>query len=367
MNKILIIEDDNALREQIAHVLRFEGFETLEAPNGRAGIDAAISALPDLIICDIMMPGLDGFGVLQALRDHPRTAMTPFIFLTALVASHDQRHGMEEGADDYLTKPYHPDALLGSVRRRLAKRTRQIEESRARAEEVSLAVAASLPQEILETLDRITTVTKLLALKYAGTDPQIAATHQSVTQESVRLRRMMRRLHLYTQLPQLYANRFEFLKTASPSGTESVIERAAREVCGNWKRQADLKISLHSATLPMCAEYLTLTVEELVDNACKFSEPGTPVEVQGQGQSAFWSLVVKSRGTGMSADQIARIGAFKQFWSGGKKPPGLGLGLALTQGIARLHACEFEVQSGGAEVTASVLMPLETEGGKSHE
>jgi signal transduction histidine kinase len=106
-------------------------------------------------------------------------------------------------------------------------------------------------------------------------------------------------------------------------------------------------------------EYLVLLVEELVDNACKFSAPGTLIEVKGHGQLEFWSLAVSNRGTGMSQDQIARVGAFKQFWNCSKKPQGLGLGLVLTQGVARLHGCEFAIESGAGAITASVLVPLE--------
>jgi len=364
---ILIIEDERAIRKQMAQILRFEGFETLEAENGRLGAATAIASLPDLIICDIMMPGLDGFGVLQTLRDNPRTAMIPFIFLTALVASQDVRHGMEEGADDYITKPCQPAVLIGSVRRRLEKRNRQIEESRLRAEEVSLAVAASVPSEILETLDCITTVTNLLALKYDGQDIQAAAMHQSVVQETVRLRRMMRRLHLYAQLPQLYANRFELAKTGYLTPAKALIDRVAREVCQTWKREMDLVLESELVHLPINEEFVVLLVEELVDNACKFSTPGSAIEVKSQGKREFWSMAVSNRGAGMTANQIAQIGAFKQFWNGNKKPRGLGLGLALTQGIARLHGCEFAVQSGTGETTATVLVPLETEGAKTNE
>ena len=359
MHRILIIEDEPAIRKQMAQVLHFEGYEALEAENGRLGAAAAIASLPDLIICDIMMPDLDGFGVLQALRDNPRTAMIPFIFLTALVANHDLRRGMEEGADDYITKPYKPAALIGSVRRRLEKRNRQIEESHLRAEEVSLAVAASVPSEVLETLDRITTLTNLLALKCAGEDLQVAAVHHSVVQESARLRRMMRRLHLYAQLPQLYANRFALAGTGQFTTAGAVIKRAAREVCRIWKREMDLVVTSEQVPLPLGEEYLVLLVEELVDNACKFSEPGTPVEVKGYSTREFWSLTVHNRGAGMSPDQIVRIGAFKQFWNGSKKPRGLGLGLALTQGVVRLHGCEFAIQSTLKATTATVLVPVE--------
>ena len=184
--------------------------------------------------------------------------------------------------------------------------------------------------------------------------------HQSVVQESVRLRRMMRRLHLYAQLPQLYANRFELVSAGHLTPAGAVLERVAREVCRTWKRELDLVVQSEPVDLPLGEEYLVLLVEELVENACKFSLPGTPVEVKGHGERAFWSLAVSNRGAGMSADQIAGIGAFKQFWNGSKKPPGLGLGLALTQGVARLHGCEFAIESRADATTASVLVPLET-------
>jgi DNA-binding response OmpR family regulator len=359
MPKILIIEDDQTLRRQMARLLQFEGFEVLEAANGTAGV-AAAGTLPDLIICDIMMPDLDGFGVLQALRKDPRTALIPFIFLTALVAHDDLRHGMEEGADDYITKPYNPARLLGSVRRRLEKRQRQLEENRRRADEVSLAVAAAVPSEILDSLDHISTVINLLALKYAAQDPQVAAMQQSVALESLRLRRLMRRLHLYAQLPQLYALRFELAKTGPPAAAGTVLERVAREVCRSWNREADLSIASEAAALPIGEEYLAMLVEELLDNACKFSAPGTRITVSGQDQRAFWSLTVSNDGAGLSAEQISQLGAFKQFLHGSQKPRGLGLGLALTQGIARLYGCEFAIQSNAGTTTATLLVPLES-------
>ncbi len=359
MKKLLLIEDDAPTRKLTAMVLRFEGFEVLEANDGREGISAALSAIPDLVICDIMMPDVDGFGVLRALRADPRTALTPFIFVTAMVAQGDLRHGMEEGADDYITKPYNPDALLGSVRRRLEKRARQIEESGRRVEEVSLAVAASVPQEILTTLDHITTVTNLLAIKYSAQDPQVAAMHEIVTRESLHLRRIMRRLGLYAQLPHLYAHRFDLTHRGLASTSSAVLEPIAREVCRRWNRSLDLAVTSEPAPVPLGEDYLALLVEELVDNACKFSAPGTAIEVRGHGEPEFWSLAVCNRGSGLSASQFAQIGAFKQFWNGDQKPRGLGLGLALAQGVARLHGCEFTIQSEAETVTATVLVPLE--------
>ena len=359
MEKILVIEDEPAMRKMTAQALRFEGFDVLEAPDGKSGVMTALSSFPDLIVCDVMMPDLDGFGVIHALRANPRTALTPFIFLTAMAANGDLRHGMEVGADDYLTKPFKIEDLIGSVRRRLEKRKRQIEESERKAEEVSLAVAASVPQEILESLDQITNVTNSIALKYAAQDSEVAAMQEVVELGALRLRRIMRRLHLYAQLPQLYANRFELVGAGSLVAAETVIERVARAVCRSWKRDSDLAVASEAAQLPIGEEYLELLVEELVDNACKFSTPGSGIEVRVQSHPEYWSLTVCNKGTGLSADQTARIGAFKQFWSGSARPRGLGLGLALTEGVARLHGAEFVIESDAGSVAATILIPLE--------
>ncbi|MCC5629728.1 EAL domain-containing response regulator [Nostoc sphaeroides] len=121
MPKILIIEDEEAVRENILDLLEAEDFETIAAANGRIGIHLAISEVPDLILCDMMMPQLDGYGVLTALRQDPSTATVPFIFLTAKSAKSDFRQGMNMGADDYITKPFTRAELLSAIMNRLEK------------------------------------------------------------------------------------------------------------------------------------------------------------------------------------------------------------------------------------------------------
>lgn len=121
MNKILLIEDETSVRENILDLLEAEGFETISAPNGKVGIDLALSEAPDLILCDLMMPEVDGYGVLQKLRQEAVTSTIPFIFLTAKSTRTDFRQGMDLGADDYLTKPFTRAELLGAINSRLDK------------------------------------------------------------------------------------------------------------------------------------------------------------------------------------------------------------------------------------------------------
>jgi CheY-like chemotaxis protein/tRNA A-37 threonylcarbamoyl transferase component Bud32 len=121
MTIVLVIEDEDMIRQNIAETLDYEGFTTIQAENGLTGVELALNNVPDLIICDIMMPELDGYEVLRRLQNEPQTAVIPFIFLTALAERHYMRYGMALGADDYLTKPCTPDELLSSIQTRLAK------------------------------------------------------------------------------------------------------------------------------------------------------------------------------------------------------------------------------------------------------
>jgi EAL domain-containing protein (putative c-di-GMP-specific phosphodiesterase class I) len=121
MPKILVIEDEESVRENLLDLLVAEEFETVAAANGKIGLNLAISEVPDLILCDMMMPEMDGFGVLKALRQQPLTATIPFIFLTAKSAKSDIRQGMDMGADDYLTKPFTRSELLSAIMNKLEK------------------------------------------------------------------------------------------------------------------------------------------------------------------------------------------------------------------------------------------------------
>lgn len=121
VKRILVIDDDTKLRHQCAELLRLEGYEVTEARNGREGVDQARRNVPDLVLCDVSMPELNGHRVLETLRAEPRTAHVPFVFLTGWGEQHDVRAGMNLGADDYLVKPVVPDELAAAVRARLRR------------------------------------------------------------------------------------------------------------------------------------------------------------------------------------------------------------------------------------------------------
>lgn len=121
MKKVLLIEDDTTVRENTAELLELSGYEVITASNGKYGIEKAKMEIPDIVVCDIMMPETDGYGVLQELSKQPETANIPFIFLSAKTEHKDIRKGMDLGADDYLTKPFEEDELLSAIQSRLTK------------------------------------------------------------------------------------------------------------------------------------------------------------------------------------------------------------------------------------------------------
>ena len=125
MKKILVIEDEPEMRRNLLTILRLEKFQPLGAENGRVGVELARKEKPDVILCDVMMPELDGYGVIAELRDDAATVAIPFIFLTAKGEKPDIRAGMNLGADDYLTKPVAKADLLEAIRSRLERASQQ--------------------------------------------------------------------------------------------------------------------------------------------------------------------------------------------------------------------------------------------------
>ena len=148
MKKILVIEDEPQTRKNIALILQMEGFEAVTAANGRIGLEVAAREKPDVILCDVSMPELDGHEVLRSLRAVPETASIPFIFLTARGERQDLRSGMNLGADDYMVKPIDPDDLLAAIQARLV-RQRQTTDAALRGVDAELDFSSAAPLEAL--------------------------------------------------------------------------------------------------------------------------------------------------------------------------------------------------------------------------
>lgn len=195
MPNVLIIDDTQEVREVIVTTLNHFGFSTREATDGRSGIQMALAEKPDLIICDVRMPGLDGYRTLAAIRDEPAIANVPFIFLTAAMAMQDLRRGMVLGADDYLTKPFTPEELLEAVTTRLDRCAEFKSEMYKRAEKLSGNVAHLFTQELSGSLDGILGLTSEMMADYHKLAPEaILANARHINESAARINQLAKSL-----------------------------------------------------------------------------------------------------------------------------------------------------------------------------
>src|SRR5437868_1423756 len=155
MKRILIIDDEDWLREMVQMALAQRGYDVIQAANGASGVEVAQKELPDLILCDVNMDQMDGYGTLSALRNQPSTAPIPFILMTGLADNAGMRHGMELGADDYLPKPFTTDALYAAVDARLKKSQTVRDEAETKLRHLRDSISLVMPHEMRTPLNGI--------------------------------------------------------------------------------------------------------------------------------------------------------------------------------------------------------------------
>ena len=348
MAKILVIEDEESIRENILDLLEAENFEGIGAINGQVGIKLANEQIPDLILCDMMMPEVDGHGVLKALRSEPLTATIPFIFLTAKADKSDIRTGMELGADDYITKPCTPQELLKAIAIRLEKQKTISRQSQKTLDELRTNISMSLPHELRTPLNAIMGFSELILSEYQVLEESdILEMIGQIQASGHRLYRLIQNFLLYAEL-EIAATNPELLKemrNSEFSCVKSLLSQKARQQAKHANRTDDLQLNLQDSSVAIDSVRLAKIVEELLDNAFKFSLEGTPVVLSTVVENQTFILSVKDQGRGMTADQIAQLEAYRQFDRKIYQQAGLGLGLAIVQRLAELHGGKFKIES----------------------
>lgn len=362
MKKILVIEDEPQIRENLEQILEFSGFATLTAEDGSQGVVLALKHEPDLIICDIMLPKLDGYGVLKEIRANAATAQTPLIFLTAKTARDAVRQGMEIGADDYLTKPFTSDELLKAIDTQLGKQAVRQQQAQDQLNALCLNLASSLPHELHTPLNGIIGMGQLLVQTYDDMEPdEVLEIGQSIYESALRLYRLTQNFVLYADLEMMMANpdRRKILDYESnQSLTQVAIAETALTKATKANRQADLQLDVEPAVLKMADQHLHKVVEELIDNALKFSNPETEIGVIGKINGDKFQLEIINQGRGMSAEQIAALGAYRQFSRRVYEQQGSGLGLVISKYLVELYGGNFTVESiPEQQTTIRLILP----------
>ncbi|MBD2183756.1 hybrid sensor histidine kinase/response regulator [Planktothrix sp. FACHB-1355] len=359
--KILVIEDEEIVRITILEILARQNFETFEAENGIKGIEIAREKKPDLIICDVRMRELDGYGVLKALRSEPATAAIPFIFITGLSNKADTRKGMEEGADDYIIKPFTPAQLLKAIAARLEKQAAIKQQEAQKLDELRRNITLSLPHELRTPLNGIMGFSQLLLTELDSLDKsEIREMVEQIQAASKRLYRLIQNFLLYADLEVIasHPERIKALRSHRIEYAKTMIADIAIHQAKKAQRENDLHLHLADGEIQISAQHLNKLVEELIDNAFKFSETGTPIYIISMVKNNFFILSVSDKGRGMNAEQIANLGAYMQFDRKLYEQQGSGLGLAIAKRLAELYGGELFVESiPGQQTTVRVVIP----------
>ena len=350
--RILVIDDEPALLEVIGELLADRGYATLLASDGAAALEIARRERPDLVVCDVNMPRLNGYGVLAALRGEPHLAPTPFIFLTG---DPELRTGMRSAADDYLMKPVSPDDLAAAVEARLQRRAVVRREADRRVDEVRRTVADLLPHELRTPLTSIIGSAEFLKMFHRTLPPEAVA-----EMDGAILRSRQLPLPDWPRTDILLSAHFETRRAAGlpaaetaprPSGAADVQEAAIRPPCRQRPPLGDLRLELQEVEVPAAFTYLRKVVWELVDNAFRDSASATPVAVSALERESGVTLSVADRGRGMTAEQIADVGAFRQFERERFEQQGSGVGLALAGRIVQATGGTLAIESRPGEGT----------------
>jgi DNA-binding response OmpR family regulator len=365
MYKILIIEDEEGIRENIRDMLRVENFIVIEAEDGRVGIQMALEEHPDLIICDVMMPEVEGYEVLSEIRLHPATHLIPFIFLTAKITKDDVRLGMDLGADDYLTKPFTRKELLSAVTTRLAKQVVVENETRTKLDNLRYSMTQALPREFGNQLDRILGLSRVLMEEYHSLEADEALENiEQIYQSGEVLYKLTRNVLLYSELLRIGTDpeRVMSLRNLQEECTPlAIIERVASQKAQQSNRRADLQLKLQEAKVAISRSKIQRIAEELIDNAFKFSAPNTPVQVTTSCKNDLFHLFVVDRGRGMTVEQINSLGAYMQFDLSHSKKQGFGLGLTIGKLLVELYAGQIAIESIPGQYTAiHVILPTKS-------
>jgi len=347
MTKILVIEDSKDLRDDVVEMLSLEGYEAFGADNGQLGVELAKQESPDLIVCDIMMPEMDGYGVLEILRDNPNTANIPFVFLTAKTDRVDMRQGMVLGADDYLTKPFMVNELLDSIRSQLKKRADLNALVERRMEDLRENILTALPHEFRTPLNTVIGFSDMLISECQHLKPdQIADWAGHINTAAHRLHRLVENYLYYTRIEVMVNSGEDIVQGARFGNPRAVIEIQAMKLAQQFNREADLALDVADVpALAIMEQDLNKIVREVTENAFKFSEHETSVMVSAAVEMPYYVICVEDQGRGMSPERVDQIGAYMQFDRTFYEQQGMGLGLVIVKRLVHLYQGTLTVES----------------------
>lgn len=366
MSTILVIEDEHELREEICALLGFEGYEVLSAPNGKAGVETATTFEPDLIVSDIAMPQMNGYEALMALRNIPNTMNIPFIFLTAKADRSFMRHGMELGADDYLTKPFTNSELLSSIETRLTKRYSQQAEIDLSLESAKQNLVRRVTHEMRTPLISVNMMQEII-------DRQLDTLSKDDLRELIEIQRnghhrlthLVEQMVIYTEFDTDHINGESIEDHLMHITVGDLVNVSINQGRSFACKDAFHPIHIHQsdAEIVIMGELRLLkhALAEIIANALDFSPEDRPVEIDYYIQCESVYINIVDYGPGFNPTQISKL--MEDFTQGDREKTekqGLGLGLSLAQRIVDVHGGMLLVHASTIPPTCvTIKLPVE--------
>ncbi len=362
MAKVLIIEDEDHIRDEVLDWLNFGDYEGIGATNGKDGVQMALDKLPDLIISDINMPEMDGYRVLVELRTHPSTALIPFIFLTARTERSDIRQGMAMGAEDYITKPFTYEELMGAVKSQLAKTEMHTKQTDKQLDELRYTLTRSWPEELITPLVAILGFSEIITIDADKmTIDEMKGVGKAIFKNGQRLHRAIEKYQIRNQIEnQSTEVEFSNLQPAiHVDEPDRVVAKTCERVLRKFDRLPDVRFDLQGPCgTVMDEENLEQIVTELIDNACKFSTQKTPIDIITRLESGAYKIQIIDHGRGLNAAEIEQLKTQLQLENNLSTQQDFGLGLIIVNRIVRLHKGSLTINSFPyRETIASVSLP----------
>lgn len=364
MTKILVIDDDGNLRDNICEILTTLGFEIITAVNGQEGLILIKQNPPDLILCDVSMPTMSGYELLEALQQE-EIDYIPFIFLTGNSDNGDMRKGMDLGADDYLFKPFTIDSLTKAINTRLEKTARVRKKSAEELAELRQNISFALPHEINTPLNGINSSAQLLKDYYESlTWEELEEIADLILDSTKRLTHLMQNFLLYAELELISKDhhKIEHIRNSDKSecNIKNLLYSIGQVISINYNRQSDLFLDVENVFVKIAENNLEKICYEIIDNAFKYSQFKDPITITSHRQNNnFLKVSIHNKGKGMTKEEIEKVGAYMQFQRRKYEQQGSGLGFAIAQKMLEIYGGNITINSiYQQETQVDLILPM---------
>ncbi|MCX7908325.1 MAG: hybrid sensor histidine kinase/response regulator [Ignavibacteria bacterium] len=350
MKKILVVDDSDYILESTSVLLSLEGYEVYTATNGEEGFQKALEVLPDLILCDIQMPIMDGYTMLEKIRSNPKTEFIPFIFLTAFGEKQNIREGMIRGADDYITKPFTHQEIIEALNTQWKKLETLKKQVKEKVESVGRAISFALPHEFRTVLNEVIGSAKFILSSYDDLQKEdILEIASDIVRSSNRLMKITENFLIYSKIEALANNpeKKSQLRLHFTDEPYAIIQDIATIKSETYGRTNDLVFEkpTYNLSLEISSDSFYKIVDELIDNALKFSEKGQKVKISSGIEKGLAFFEIEDEGRGISKDKLKYIDTLTQFEREVYEQQGVGMGLVIAKRLVELHDGRMEIKS----------------------